>query len=94
MRSKQTNGFLEPAATVISRFGGARRLADLLGLDKSTVCQWRNPKPRGTGGLIPGWHHADLLALAKENGVRLRPADLMQRRGGECRVQSAAALHG
>jgi len=80
MQAKKTQIYLQPAASVIAKFGGARRLSGLMGLDKSTVCQWRVPKARGgTGGLIPARHHAVLLELGREVGVRIGPADLVKR---------------
>lgn len=80
MQAKKTQVYLQPAASVIAKFGGARRLSELLGLDKSTVCQWRVPKARGgTGGLIPARHHAGLMDLGREVGVKIRPADLVKR---------------
>lgn len=86
MQAKKPHVFLQPAAGVIAKFNspnkddGARRLAALMGLDKSTVCQWRVPKARGgTGGLIPAWHHEDILDLAKRLGIRMGPADLVRR---------------
>jgi hypothetical protein len=80
MQAKKTQPFLQPAASVISKFGGARKLSDLMDLDKSTVCQWRVSKERGgTGGLIPARHHEPLLALAKKQGVRLGASDLVKR---------------
>jgi hypothetical protein len=80
MRSEEHSGYCEPAATVIERFDGARALASLLKLDKSTVCQWRVPKARGgTDGIIPGKHHAALLRLACQRSVPLRPEELVPR---------------
>ena len=54
---------VEPAATVLARFGGAGTLAQLLRLDRSAVHRWALPKHRGgSGGLIPARHHQRLLA--------------------------------
>ena len=69
---------LEPAKTVLSRFGGAGPLAHRLGLDRSTVHRWGLPKERdGRGGLIPAKYHQRLLALAAAAGVDLTAADLV-----------------
>lgn len=69
---------LDPAQTVLSRFGGAGPLSRRLGLDRSSVHRWALPKARGgCGGLVPAKYHQRLLALAASNGVRLTPADLI-----------------
>lgn len=69
---------VEPAATVLARFGGAGPLAQLLRLDRSAVHRWALPKHRGgSGGLIPARHHQRLLALAAAQGIALSPADLV-----------------
>lgn len=69
---------LDPAQTVLARFGGAGPLARHLGLDRSAVHRWALPKARGgSGGLIPARHHQRLLALAVSQGVALSPADLV-----------------
>ena len=69
---------VEPAATVLARFGGAGPLAQLLRLDRSAVHRWALPKDRGgSGGLIPARHPRRLLALAAAPGLALSPADLI-----------------
>ena len=69
---------VDPAATVLTRFGGAGPLAQLLRLDRSAVHRWALPKHRGgSGGLIPARHHQRLLALAAEQGIALTAADLI-----------------
>lgn len=69
---------LDPAQTVITRFGGAGPLARRLDLDRSAVHRWALPKSRsGTGGLIPARHHLRLLALAAAEGIALSAADLV-----------------
>ncbi|HEV7266522.1 MAG TPA: hypothetical protein VGN83_16605 [Falsiroseomonas sp.] len=69
---------VDPAATVLARFGGSGPLAQLLRLDRSAVHRWALPKQRGgSGGLIPARHHQRLLALAAEQGIALTAADLV-----------------
>ena len=69
---------LDPAHTVLTRFGGAGPLSHLLGLDRSAVHRWALPKARGgSGGLIPARHHQRLLALAAAQGLVLTAADLI-----------------
>ncbi len=69
---------VDPAATVLARFGGAGPLAQLLRLDRSAVHRWALPKQRGgSGGLIPARHHQRLLTLAAANGIALSAADLV-----------------
>lgn len=69
---------LEPAQTILNRFGGAGPLSRRLGLDRSAVHRWALPKSRGgSGGLVPGKHHLRLLALAAAEGIALNAADLI-----------------
>ena len=77
-RSPTHQPMLDPARTVLARFGGAGPLSRLLGLDRSAVHRWALPKARGgTGGLLPAKHHQRLLALAIAEGVVLSAADLI-----------------
>lgn len=69
---------LEPAHTVIARFGGSGPLARRLGLDRSAVHRWALPRARtGTGGLIPSRYHRRLLELAAAEGIALSALDLI-----------------
>ena len=69
---------VDPATTVLARFGGAGPLAQLLRLDRSAVHRWALPKHRGgSGGLIPARHHQRLLILAAQHGITLTAADLV-----------------
>lgn len=72
---------LEPAASVIKALGGVPTLAKAINKTTTTVQRWRWPKEvGGTGGIIPHWHHDDILDLAKERGIRLSYRSLMRRR--------------
>jgi hypothetical protein len=68
----------EPANTIIQKFGGLSALAEVVGKASHTVMKWRMPKPQGTGGVIPHWHHEAILAAAVEKGIELEPADFLQ----------------
>jgi len=68
----------EPAFGIVMAFGGPEKLAELSGKPIQTIRRWMRPKDRhGTGGVIPHWHHADLLDLARQQRVRLRRTDFM-----------------
>lgn len=78
---------MSPADIVIERFRAERflvsDLARMLKTGRSTVARWQRPKSAGgTGGLIPSNWHAMLLRLARENRVKLAPADFIDTREG------------
>lgn len=53
------------ADVVVRKFGGANRLAKLLGVEPSTVYRWTYAKADGgTDGVIPGRRLRQVLALA------------------------------
>lgn len=69
---------MTPADIVISRFGGVRPLARLLGKDPSTIHRWKQPAARGgLDGRVPSAVQVRLLELARAQGVELTPADLV-----------------
>lgn len=74
-----------PAQRVFAAFAapgksGPAVVADLLGLDLTTVYRWDYPVgKRGTGGLIPAKHQGPLLTLAEMFGYNLTAEDLIQR---------------
>ena len=66
------------ADRVIYTFGGATRLANLTGIDKSSVYRWRYSKERGgTDGAIPHANHGKILAVAFKNNIKLTRSDLV-----------------
>lgn len=67
---------LNPAYTVIERLGGKAAVADRLDLDKSTLSRWCQPRPEGTGGVIPQRHWPALIEMARESRVRLGVKEL------------------
>lgn len=67
---------LEPAYTVIEKLGGKSTVSEQLGLDKSTLSRWCQPKPDGTGGVIPQRHWAGLMEMARAKRVRITLEEL------------------
>jgi hypothetical protein len=68
---------LEPAFGVINRLGGKTDVANRLGLDKSTLSRWCQPRPDGTGGQIPQRHWPELVQMARELGVTIKIEELI-----------------
>jgi hypothetical protein len=67
---------LDPAFTVIEKLGGKATVAERLELDKSTLSRWCQPKPMGTGGLIPQRYWPQLIEMAREQRVRITLKEL------------------
>lgn len=67
----------EPAYSVIQRLGGKSEVAERLNLDKSTLSRWCQPRPEGTGGMIPQRHWPELMKLAREKKVRIKLEELV-----------------
>jgi hypothetical protein len=61
----------EPANSIIQRFGGLSALAEVVGKTTHTVMRWRMPRPQGTGGIIPHWHHEAIVSAAETRGIDL-----------------------
>ena len=73
-----TNSFMEPARTIIDRFGGPTKVASIAGVHRTRVSNWaRKKEDGGTGGVIPFKHVPALLAAAKEQGVDLSTDDFL-----------------
>jgi hypothetical protein len=84
-KSKRPHGDkVEPAASIIVKFGGVRALARLLKLDPSTITKWQTASLRrdrvssGSDGLIPARYHWSLLKLAGSMGVKLTAEELIR----------------
>lgn len=74
MRTKPDR--LEPAATIINRFGGVDAVALITSRHVSRVYRWMYPKENGgTGGVIPQAEAGKLLTHAKDNRIKVSPAD-------------------
>jgi len=66
------------ADRVIHAFGGASRLADLTGIDKSSVYRWTYSKEKGgTNGAIPHANHGTIMAAAFKHKIKLTRSDLV-----------------
>lgn len=69
------------AEIVIRKCGGHQQVADLLGIDVTSVYRWTYSKERGgTGGLVPTRHQSVLLEKAQRAGFELAPADFFESR--------------
>lgn len=66
------------AERVIDKFGTAARLAELAGIDKSSVYRWGYPKDKGgTDGAIPHGNHGAIMKAAVTAGIKLTRSDLV-----------------
>lgn len=66
----------EPAFSVVERLGGKTAVAERLQLDKSTLSRWCQPRPEGTGGVIPQRYWGELLDMARKQGVEITLEEL------------------
>lgn len=69
---------MEPASTIIEKFGGPSKVASLLGVHRTRVSNWKSAK--GTGGQIPQRYHVKLLDEAARAGIPLAAEDFLARR--------------
>lgn len=68
----------EPAASLILKFGSVKALAEAAGTNVHAVGRWRRTKSRGgTGGTIPHWHIAPILAAAKARDIDVSASDFL-----------------
>lgn len=69
------------AEKIITKFGNARRLAQLIGVHPVNVYRWTYPRARGgTDGLIPTASLAKVLLAARADGILLTMDDLAPER--------------
>jgi hypothetical protein len=70
--------WLDPAASIICRLGGAAHVAEVLGVSPQSGFRWMLPREEGgSGGLIPQWHHRRLLDYARWHRVKLTAEDFL-----------------
>lgn len=73
-----TKTHLEPAATIINRFGGPGEVEAITKASRTRVYRWMQPKERGgTGGLIPMVHAVKLIAEARKKGIEISLDDFV-----------------
>lgn len=69
---------MEPAQTIIRKFGGPTAMANLLGIHRTRISSWQRAKSRGgTDGLIPQSYHRRLLDYARSKGIALSADDFL-----------------
>lgn len=64
---------LSPAEYIIEQFNGVGKTAIALGMTKGAVSKWQSKHKPPRKRLVPGWHHARILELAKQRGLDIRP---------------------
>lgn len=68
----------EPAKSIVARFGGEAKIAEVLSISPTIPYAWQYPREKkGTGGTIPQRYHLALLDHAQANGIDLSPADFL-----------------
>lgn len=61
---------------IIEKCGGAKPIAQWLGIMEGQVRRWRYPQIRGgADGRVPSKHQAALIEAARANGIALTPDD-------------------
>jgi hypothetical protein len=69
---------MEPASRIIEALGGPGKVAQIVGIHRTRVSNWKRPRDAGgTGGAVPHWHVPKLLAAAREQGIPLSAADFV-----------------
>jgi len=67
---------LDPANSIIERFGGPEAVMKITGASRTRVYRWTQPRIKGgTGGVIPYGHAQKLLKYAREFGVPISEVD-------------------
>lgn len=67
------------AENIISKFPSPQVIADICGVDVSTVHKWKYPKKRGgQNGLVPAPYQQILIKEASKIGVELKPDDFFE----------------
>lgn len=69
---------MEPASTIIAKLGGPTKVAQIVGVHRVRVSNWKQPRTRGgTGGTIPQRHIPALIAHARAAGIALGGDDFL-----------------
>lgn len=69
---------LEPASSIIERFGGPVAVQEITGVSRTRVYRWTQPKGLGgTGGMIPTESALKLLKHARANGISVTAEDFL-----------------
>lgn len=69
---------MEPASTIIRQLGGPNKVAEIAGVHRTRVSNWKRPKQDGgTGGMIPFKHVPALIAAGRDKGVDLSANDFL-----------------
>jgi hypothetical protein len=77
---------LEPARTIIARFGGPDAVRQVTGASRTRIYRWTQPKERGgTDGVIPMPQARKLLQHAKEAGLPVSADDFLPSEAQEAR---------
>lgn len=66
----------EPAYSIIEKLGGKGEVSEKLRLDKSTLSRWCQPRPHGTGGMIPVRYWPMIIVMGRQRGVDVRLEEL------------------
>lgn len=70
---------MEPAQSIIHKFGGPSAVAEIVGVHRTRVSNWQRSKEAGgTGGRIPQDHHRPLLDYARAHAIDLRAEDFLE----------------
>lgn len=70
--------FLEPASSIIDRFGGQVAVQNITGASRTRVYRWTQPKEAGgTGGMVPTDSAIKLLRYAREHGIQVTAEDFL-----------------
>lgn len=67
---------IAPGAVIRQEFTLAE-VAQALDIAESTVWRWSQPRPRGTGGVVPSEYHLALMRLARRLKRQLSADDLV-----------------
>lgn len=69
---------MEPAASIIDRLGGPTRVAEIVGVHRTRVSNWKRARAvGGTDGRIPQNYHRTLLSFAQQNQIPLQASDFL-----------------